>query len=150
MELSRFVLIAAGVTLLALVVAYLLRPRAPALDLDPADERELRQLGLTVLAEHQSRRAGLIIARLQTVIGRGVPASSVQPTGTPGQWVMTFADGSRVVVHELHSGDLLGLGFRLTRQRVRAVSYDVVGGDIVVTVAWGRKRLTLRAVDAPA
>ena len=84
MELSRFVLIAAGVTLLALVVAYLLRPRAPALDLDPADERELRQLGLTVLAEHQSRRAGLIIARLQTVIGRGVPASWCSRRGRPG------------------------------------------------------------------
>lgn len=150
MELSRFVLIALGVTLLALVIAFLLRPRPPALDLDPDDERELVQLGQHLLAEYQSRRAGLIVARLQTVIGRGVPASSIQPTGNPGRWLLTFEDGSKFVVHELRSGDLLALGFRLTQQRVRAVSYDVVGDDIVVTIAWGRKRLTLRALDAPA
>ena len=139
-------LVLAALLAVGVGVAIAARPRRTELHLDPADVAELDAVGAVLLAEHRSNHEPLLANRLRTLAGRGVPASSVTPTGIRGQWVLHFADSTPLVVRERRPGDMAVLSLQLTRGRVNLASFRFVEAGAVVEVAWRSGRMRVLAV----
>lgn len=139
----------AAVALLLLLARRPSTRRSPSLGLDPADVRELDALGEVLVGEHRARTRQLVAARLQLVLGRGVPVQAIEPTGVPGRWVLRFADASALIVTSRHSSDLAVLSMHLLQHRVRLVGYVERGESTELDVSWGQGNLRLEAVGVP-
>lgn len=129
-----------------LAVAFAARPRSRTLPIDPVDRAELDAVGAALLAEHHAATEPLLVRRLRTLTGRGVPVSRVEATGIHGQWRLGFADSTSLLVRERRPGDMALLGVRLLSGRVRLASYELVTGGALLEVAWRGGRLRVLAV----
>ena len=136
----------AAVALLLLLARRPGTRRSPSLGLDPADVRELDVLGERLVGEHRARTRQLVAARLQLVLGRGVPVQAVEPTGVRGQGVLRFADSTSLLVAAHHPADLAVLSMHLLKHRVRLVGYVEREESTELDVSWGQGHLHLRAV----
>ncbi len=136
----------AAIALLLLLARRRPTRRPPSLGLDPADVRELDALGRLVAEEHSERVHQLVAARLQVIVGRGVPVAAVEPTGIQGRWLLRFADSTALVVESRHPGDMAVLSMRLMQHRVRLVAFAERPGATELDVSWGLGHLRLDAV----
>ena len=121
-------------------------PRRASLILDPDDARELQAIAHDLLAEHRAEVRPLLAHRLNTITGRGVPASSVEPTGIRGQLVLAFADATRLVVRERRPGDMAVLALRLMSGRVTLASYRFSDAGALLELRWRGGRVRALAI----
>ena len=116
------------------------------LDIDPADRAELERTARDVLAEHLAVRHAALLRHVRLIVGRGVPARSIQATDVQGQWYLVFADGTEMIVRSRHPGEVAELGMHLATGRVNLTGCAIEDGDLVLEFVAGRRRLRVLAV----
>lgn len=89
-----------------------LRPRRDVpssgddLGLDPADVAELAEIEHRCWLEERAASTALVAAAVHRLVVRRVPVRTLQPGPLKSLAVLGFADGTRLLVRSVHTGDL--------------------------------------------
>ena len=76
------------------------------LGLDPADVAELAEIERRLWLQERAASTALVAAAVHRLVVRRVPARTMQPGPLKSLAVLGFADGTRLLVRSVHSGDL--------------------------------------------
>lgn len=76
------------------------------LGLDPDDVAELSEIEHRCWLEERDASTALVAAAVHRLVVRRVPARTLQPGPLKSLAVLGFADGTRLLVRSVHTGDL--------------------------------------------
>jgi hypothetical protein len=115
--------------------------RATSSGIDPHDLAELEQRFAAVSDEQARHRDARLVVQLQRVIERRVPVRRIEAVPSLSAPRIRFADGTAVLVHGEHAGDVGVLASWVHHHSVvaSACSADAAGTHLVLA-AYGRHR----------
>lgn len=117
------------------------------LGVHPDDVAELAAVGRRLVRERRAERASLLDQRVKLIRARGVPVRGITPTHSDDEWLLRFADGSRLVVQGQRSGDPWYVLRHLLGGTVAVSAHRYVRGDLLITLDAGTRRPEFIALD---